>query len=152
MREAAFSPSSCNSWVQMLGCCFHRLPSAASLSRSCRSLQGQGQFVVTTAGTPGSLPPLSSLPLVNNAQWDQSHFFPGQYVSVILDAEYAKQNRAKIRASSGLERLTSLLGLEADLPIPLGWELDEPRAPKRKIAPGWGSGGSIFSTSVVFKE
>lgn len=80
MRETTFSPSSCNSWVQMLGSCFHRLPSAASchmwdiscfhrlrsaafLSRSCRSLQGQqGQFVVTTAGTRGSLPPQPSLP------------------------------------------------------------------------------------------
>lgn len=80
MRETTFSPSSCNSWVQMLGSCFHRLPSAASchmwdiscfhrlrsaafLSRSCRSLQGQqGQFVVTTAGTRGSLPPQPFLP------------------------------------------------------------------------------------------
>ena len=89
MRYKLFPQTSLSSFPQQ------KLPEPAGTTRA---------VVVTTAGTPGSLSPQSSLPMVNNAQWDQSHFFPGQYISVILDAENAKQNGAKIRASSGLER------------------------------------------------
>lgn len=169
MREATFSPSSCNSWVQMLGSCFRRLPSAAScdmwdiscfhrllsaasLSRSCRSLQGQqGQLSWQQLGYLAvSLPSHLFLWLImlNGIRGTSSQ----DNISVSFWMQ-RMPNKTELKSEQAAGwRDTSLLGLEADLPIPLEWDLDEPRAPQRKIAPGWGSGGSTFSTSVVFKE